>query len=1095
MQKMNKRYKTSELTSHDDSTNCFSSRSASFLCSNKSNTLLNIEGDLAAEYKTNKTTIRNGKSKKPTNNPVKNNFHTKSANQIYNFSPDPLPMGKQPNYKPSKISLNKKLQYGQEDFDDKSVTSESSIYSDSSINISERLTGGIGEFEVLDKLTRNLGKAPRDCSVNVPVKLPKRPSKLNIINLEFPQPKKPEKEVKVGPVTRGTQTIYRVSSAQTVPYLPEVKNDPEEFVRLELFKLPKLLDGVKRPGVYEVEVLERERKRWDFLKELKEQFRQEVKTQKELIHASKHQKILEAFEWEQWIAREEYIQECQMLRLEIVIRMFNKREKEIITRSDLRVTLTTNRLLAAYDKEVKKINVEHKREMRRIEWQIEKKKLSSESRNITHELSYPGSEFYAPHIRFGVNPKRLHFTGGRMAYEARMADLENKVVNMKNLVCPFAKLKRWAKPKQLLTEVEQNFCSDKNLKKLYDTLKSIHDEALNKKRIHPKCLIERERSTIDVAPPKPPKPPPPRMVILIKPIPPPPEKERSHKIFDPKAFITRLNKERRKEELEGILAEYTGSTIGWLMRFLTEEMGRLEEQRKFHFIGILALKERWRREAAEAGMRQKENNLRILLEQVYDFCDSSQDDEFFNAVFVEDRTSSFRAKEEAIAIAKDIDKDLSRWLDSFKTIQHPLNFDKLRYLLKDMVFPDRKKARAHFESKEIVRGIIEDDLLGYIERLFESFDITESILNETIDRGIDNDLYYFSNDCQSDCDCIQECTCRVARKEAKAILRKVIRYAVPGRRWMDSTERVADNNVSDLLDDVFGKMDKNQIMAGTFEKICPVRKPHLYDIQRSKEKMDSEDIWDTMIKKVVKKKVEPTEVTSEDYDEMYDEEWSSEEYDLHSVKSNINILDKMCGHMWSSDDDSSEKRRKSSILRASTFPISTRTTILEETPTITDFVSYEHTISGTENLSSGVELYDSTYVIGKNLKNATDTSSQKKIGEISEDVEVGSDEMSEDYEIETQSEEETEKQIEVQKIQKAQKVQEKQDAQERSEVDEEEGNAETENEEKQDHTDVTDELEKVDIEEEREQVDIEDGEEKTDIADKNEDIDETEVQS
>ncbi|XP_020812291.1 uncharacterized protein LOC110187235 [Drosophila serrata] len=46
---------------------------------------------------------------------------------------------------------------------------------------------------------------------------------------------------------------------------------------------------------------------------------------------------MEAFEWQQWIEREEYIQECQMLRLNIVIKMFDKREREMHEASKSRI--------------------------------------------------------------------------------------------------------------------------------------------------------------------------------------------------------------------------------------------------------------------------------------------------------------------------------------------------------------------------------------------------------------------------------------------------------------------------------------------------------------------------------------------------------------------------------------------------------------------------------------------------------------------------------------------------------------------------------------------------------------------------------------
>uniref|UniRef100_A0A1B0AJN0 Cilia- and flagella-associated protein 91 n=1 Tax=Glossina pallidipes TaxID=7398 RepID=A0A1B0AJN0_GLOPL len=72
------------------------------------------------------------------------------------------------------------------------------------------------------------------------------------------------------------------SSTQTLPYLPGISNDPQSILDMELFKLPTILPGDGPPGLYEVEVLERARKRWTFLKALKEK----VRHQKQAIQQS-----------------------------------------------------------------------------------------------------------------------------------------------------------------------------------------------------------------------------------------------------------------------------------------------------------------------------------------------------------------------------------------------------------------------------------------------------------------------------------------------------------------------------------------------------------------------------------------------------------------------------------------------------------------------------------------------------------------------------------------------------------------------------------------------------------------------------------------
>lgn len=262
----------------------------------------------------------------------------------------------------------------------------------------------------------------------------------------------------------------RESSAQTLPYLPDVSNDEKQLENLEIFQMPTILPGDGPPGVYEVEVLERARKRWAFNKALKETFRRQMEQTKENLQPEQTT-ILEAFEWERWMEREEYIQECQMLRLEMVIRMFEAREKKMHQNSKSRIELSMEKIAAAREAALRKNEIEHGRQLRRLDIKKRNQTRYWRKENIASQFGSPSSEFYAPQMRYGVNPSRRHFVADRKAFEERMDDLEKKAVNMKHLVCPFAKLKRWSQPKSRLIEVEQNFCSDNNLKNLYESLK------------------------------------------------------------------------------------------------------------------------------------------------------------------------------------------------------------------------------------------------------------------------------------------------------------------------------------------------------------------------------------------------------------------------------------------------------------------------------------------------------------------------------------------------------------------------------------------------------------------------------------------------
>nr|XP_014100640.2 uncharacterized protein LOC106625339 [Bactrocera oleae]XP_036230150.1 uncharacterized protein LOC106625339 [Bactrocera oleae] len=622
-----------------------------------------------------------------------------------------------------------------------------------------------------------------------------------------------EKKVK----TRGTQSLYRESSAQTLPYLPEIANTERDLEQIELFKLPTILPGDGPPGLYQVEVLERARKRWAFARALKENLRRQIQEVKEQARLSEDSVVLQAFEWEHWIEREEYIQECQMLRLEILIGMFNKREEKMHTTSKVRIERSYEEILARRDASLHKNQVEYERGIRQLEIKRRRVPKCWRKENIVSQLGSPSSEFYGPQLRYGVNPARRHFVGGRKEFEARMDDLEKRAVQFTKLICPFAKLKEWAKPKQRLLEIEQNFCSDENLQKMYETLTSLRKKAV-KQKIMPKCLIQKTKPVVTS-----------KVIsrsdynmetkveenVEVYEI---PEKKASEgelkriedrkfrqSIEDKKQRAQYLLQELYNEEVEGMVKEYEGTTIGWIMRFLSEEMGRLQEQRLLHYITMLAQKERWRREAAEAGLRQKENNMRKIYEEVYnetmDVCLIGRT--YLNTILDKDipNIAHHKAEDEVLDMARIIDIDIQRWLDSLYDIQNPLNYDSLRYNLKKIMFPDLNEILKQIEIKQMLHNIIEEVLFDKIFTALEAYDICTFLVKELVDRLIDLDLYYFTSEDTSNCSCLA-CECGENDREIRALLRKLIRCAVPGRRWKTPLERTVKELLVDLIKEV-----------------------------------------------------------------------------------------------------------------------------------------------------------------------------------------------------------------------------------------------------------------------------------------------------
>ncbi|XP_017107068.2 uncharacterized protein [Drosophila bipectinata] len=627
-----------------------------------------------------------------------------------------------------------------------------------------------------------------------------------------------------------TQTLYRESSAQTLAYLPEIEKS-EKIQKLELFSLSQLLPGDKPPGLHEVEILERSRRRWLFRDSLKQNFQKLFNEARELEIKTKYKPILQAFEWEQWIEREEYIQECQMMRLEIVIKMFDKREKEMHASSNVRIEQACERIEKRRQAGLHKNEIEYQRGMRRITMQLAKTSRKWEKQDTLTALGSPCSEFYGPMIRHGVDPARRNFapTTGHKAFDMRIDDLEKKV-NMKNIQCPFSKLKEWSKPKEYAREYEQNFCNDDNLQKLYESLKTLRTQQ-DLVKDAPQCLktrIHKDAAEFDSSDDSYPSFSFPQSQWdsrKSRHTPTQIQQKRQAKKEQPP--LPKAKKEEKgQEDFESLIRTYEGTYIGWIMQFLAEEMVRLKEQRKLHLFTILAQKERWRREAQEAGVRQKENDLRMLYEELFQNCNSLHQDvsnEYIDKILstdvrnIVDNLAEQKITEDALKI----DEEIERWMESFKVVQNPLTFVPLRLMLRDMVSPNMDAALQHHEKTLISQYIVEDVIFDKVWSVLEPFDIATTLTSDLIDRLIDNDLYLFSSDSES------ETHHPSSWVEVHAIMRKLVRYAVPGKRWKEDNEVIVEATYRDLFDDIF-----DEIIAKA-ENVRPLNSDELMSLRSS----------------------------------------------------------------------------------------------------------------------------------------------------------------------------------------------------------------------------------------------------------------------
>merc|ERR1719218_76385 len=120
-----------------------------------------------------------------------------------------------------------------------------------------------------------------------------------------------------GPLTVGTQTLYRESEAQTVPYSPEVLVAPGH--EPEVLTLTHLKFGQGLPASrLEIEIIERTRQ--------KRLFDQMLPPPTDEYGFTLRSRLMEEQEFREWADRENKIKDLQEKRLQLLVQALRSRE-------------------------------------------------------------------------------------------------------------------------------------------------------------------------------------------------------------------------------------------------------------------------------------------------------------------------------------------------------------------------------------------------------------------------------------------------------------------------------------------------------------------------------------------------------------------------------------------------------------------------------------------------------------------------------------------------------------------------------------------------------------------------------------------------
>lgn len=431
------------------------------------------------------------------------------------------------------------------------------------------------------------------------------------------------------------ETKYRESSAQTSPWQPPYivlgKGDPE-LLKLDFLKWTSGLPA----GIHEIRLIERARMKSAWEKETEP----DIKDEKSLL---RFRDYLEALERDEWAFREQEINEIQELRLHILENMLNEIHKKSKIRTKLKMQNFIEKKESEKELLLEKIRNKGMRELRKLETQRRGLTKTYKGINIIDEHIDRKSELYGPLIRHGEHPKRWH----------QVIDEKMKTYNAQFIsVEQFNTLPTWLdnatkiKRKDLYANTKGKEVCIKESRWTAPVLKQLHDEMKNLRKEIPKQPITlrtkvEQNEKICLTPevdeiPEADEEKYQAAVTIQKLI-----RGRATQIMiyegrdTCKELIQELKysvgllkkqKELRKrhrltvktqqreecmqinmvQKLQGTLGKLQGSVVGTLLDFLNKELRRLFEERKVHAMCLINERERYIREAAEAGRRQKE---------------------------------------------------------------------------------------------------------------------------------------------------------------------------------------------------------------------------------------------------------------------------------------------------------------------------------------------------------------------------------------------------------------------------------------------------------------------------------------------------------
>uniref|UniRef100_A0A182WHA8 Cilia- and flagella-associated protein 91 n=1 Tax=Anopheles minimus TaxID=112268 RepID=A0A182WHA8_9DIPT len=319
-----------------------------------------------------------------------------------------------------------------------------------------------------------------------------------------------------------SQTMYRESSAQTQPWMPTAVLKENAMPAAEIVYVAEMLQHTRFPGVNEVEIVERARRKrtWEYA----------LGSCDSLDEWRQQKLVLQIFEWEEWVARERQIDRYQMLRLQLVAKIMEKRERDTHQATEGKMENTKRRINQVRNRAMQKLEATFERNMRKLDRKRHEMSVRYGGKNRGQDAmetlaleALAGARKKYPKQSYDYDPNLI---------EVGLAKLDKKTSVPQKFVNPRDQRPELWKPKEVCREFQKGFWSDNFLRKLYESLKQFRNRKDSERAI-PQCLIVVSSPTES---------------LVVSPIAPSPEKENDNQ-YQQAVLLQKLIKGRATQEL------------------------------------------------------------------------------------------------------------------------------------------------------------------------------------------------------------------------------------------------------------------------------------------------------------------------------------------------------------------------------------------------------------------------------------------------------------------------------------------------------------------------------------------------------------------